>query len=565
MATMLNDRRPSSAPLLRWSLVVLFLGATAGTLHAKSYSADRFDSVIRVLPGGAIEVTETVVFRFEDGTFSHVFRELPIRRTDGIEVVSAGMDERELPLGTGTDQVEVRYRSPVRVTWRFAPTSGSTHTFTLRYIARGVVQQQAGRDVLAWRALPREHAYTIRSSAIEVSAPVSPLQRPAVEQRRVEDLTVDTADHIVRVNAQDIGKNGWVELTANYSAGAILTEPPRWQQAQIRVREFAPRWVMGAIAVGLPGLLLLVAIRQRYDAPRREPSTAAATDAPDHLPPAMAGALASNGSVSLQHAMAALFSLADSGHLTVTEGSRRFGQRTFTLKRTPHGGGRINVAPHERALLDIIFKDKHGQVDTTELSKARTHLTRHLKAFRSTIEQELTAAGLIDPERRHIHQLYGRAACVMLIVSFALLAGALPLIDRFGPWPLLIPLAMFIAALAGFVFQGTTTPLSNEGVRRRDRWLAYQKHLNEVARSKAHLRIPSPAHLLPLAVALGLASAWSKLIKNYPTATPSWFHAVSSSGDDAAFPAFIAAGAVHSSGHGGGAGGAAGGGASGAG
>ncbi len=30
---------------------------------------------------------------------------------------------------------------------------------------------------------------------------------------------------------------------------------------------------MGAIAVGLAGMLLLVAIRQRYDAPRREPST----------------------------------------------------------------------------------------------------------------------------------------------------------------------------------------------------------------------------------------------------------------------------------------------------
>jgi uncharacterized protein (TIGR04222 family) len=321
---------------------------------------------------------------------------------------------------------------------------------------------------------------------------------------------------------------------------------------------------MGAIAVGLSGLLLLVAIRQRYDAPRREPSSSEATDAPDQLPPAMAGALASNGSVGLQHAMAALFSLADSGHLTVTEGSRRFGQRTFTLKRTPHGGGH-NAAPHERALLDVIFKDKHGRVDTTELSKARTHLMRNLKTFRSAVEQELTAAGLIDPERRHIHQLYGRAACVMLVVSFALLAGTLALIAQFGPWPLLIPLAMFIAALAGFVFQGTTTPLSNEGVRRRDRWLAYQKHLNEVARSKAPLRIPSPARLLPLAVALGLASAWSKLIKNYPTATPSWFHAVSSSGDNAAFPAFIAAGAAHSSGHGGGAGGAAGGGASGAG
>ena len=147
---------------------------------------------------------------------------------------------------------------------------------------------------------------------------------------------------------------------------------------QIKAREFAPRWAMGAIAVGLAGMLLLVAIRQRYDAPRREPSTAVATDVPDQLPPAMAGALAANGAVSVQHAMAALFALADRGHVSVAEGSRRFGQRTFTLKRMAKSG---RVAPHEQTLLDVIFRDKHGAVDTTDLSKARTQLTRGFRAF----------------------------------------------------------------------------------------------------------------------------------------------------------------------------------------
>ncbi len=559
---MLNDRRTASA-LLRVSMVALLIVVAAGTLDAKSYTAERFDSAIRVLPGGDIEVDETLVLRFVDGTFTEVFRELPTRHTDGIEVISARLDERDLPFGNGVNQLEVRNRSQVRAIWRFAPTSGSTHTFTLRYLVRGVVQQLDGRDVLAWRALPREHAYTIGSSTIEVSAPAEVLQRPDVAQRRVDDFTVDTSDRLVRINAQDIGRNGWIELRASYPAGAIVSGPPRWQQQQIRAREFAPRWVMGAIAVGFAGLLVLIAIRQRYDAPRREPSTAVATEAPDRLPPAMAGALASNGAVNAQHAMAALFSLADRGHLSVTEGSRRFGQRTFTLKRTARAG---HLAQHERTLLDVIFKDKRGPVDTTDLSKARTQLTKGFPAFRDAIEQELTAAGLIDAERRRIHKLYGRVSIGMLFVSLALLGGVVVLVNQFGPWPLLIPLGMFVAAISGFVFQGATTPLSNEGVRRRDRWLAYQKHLNEVARSKAHLRIDSPAHVLPVAVALGLASAWSKLIKNHPTAAPAWFHAVSASGDHTAFPAFIAAGAVTGHGHGGGVagGGAAGGGASGA-
>ncbi len=84
-------------------MVALLIVVAAGTLDAKSYTAERFDSLIRVLPGGAIEVTETIVFTFEDGTFTYVFRELPTRRTDGIEVISARMDERDLPFGNGVE------------------------------------------------------------------------------------------------------------------------------------------------------------------------------------------------------------------------------------------------------------------------------------------------------------------------------------------------------------------------------------------------------------------------------------------------------------------------------
>ena len=74
MATTLNDRRTGNA-WLRWlSMVALLIVVAAGTLDAKSYTAERFDSLIRVLPGGAIEVTETIVFTFEDGTFTYVFR-----------------------------------------------------------------------------------------------------------------------------------------------------------------------------------------------------------------------------------------------------------------------------------------------------------------------------------------------------------------------------------------------------------------------------------------------------------------------------------------------------------
>ena len=83
-----------------------------------------------------------------------------------------------------------------------------------------------------------------------------------------------------------------------------------------------------------------------------------------------------------------------------------------------------------------------------------------------------------------------------------------------------------------------------------------------------HLTSDSPSRLLPFAVALGLAAAWSKFLKNHPVGVPPWFRALAVSGDDGGFPAFIAAGGAGAdggAGGGAGAGGAAGGGGSGAG
>lgn len=111
---------------------ILLAAACARPAFAKSYSADRFDSTVRVLPDGTLEVTEMVAFRFQDGTFREVFREIPARRTDGIEVVRAEMQGQPLPFGTesGTAEVQQR-RTRVRVVWRFRPIENVTRTFIL--------------------------------------------------------------------------------------------------------------------------------------------------------------------------------------------------------------------------------------------------------------------------------------------------------------------------------------------------------------------------------------------------------------------------------------------------
>src|SRR5687767_8908898 len=98
----------SFMPVRSLLICIVLMASLAGAADAKDYSAERFDARIEVLRGGTIRVTEEVLVRFESGTFTQFYREIPSGRTDGLEIVSASMDGAVLPPGDGPGQVEVR-------------------------------------------------------------------------------------------------------------------------------------------------------------------------------------------------------------------------------------------------------------------------------------------------------------------------------------------------------------------------------------------------------------------------------------------------------------------------
>jgi hypothetical protein len=541
--------------------VLLFL-VSATPAAAKSYSAERFDAHIRVLPGGNIEVTETVVFRFADGTFQHVFREIPTRRTDGVEVVRATMDGRVLPFGGGTDEVEVRHGSPVRVQWRFGPRSGTSHVFVLNYLVRGVVRQERDRDVLEWVALPAKHDYQIAASHVFVEAPAPLAGAPDIDTRRVESFEVEPASAQVEVISRQIRRNGWVRTRLSFAGGAVLAAAPLWQQRQQHTAALAPRWGAAAMIVFAAGLGLLLVARQRYAGPPHDPGVPSQTynAPPDRLRPALAGALSSNGSVSLQHAMATFFALADRGAVAVIEEPKRWGQRRFVVHRKDAAGA---LTPEETVLLELAFRSSDRQ-EEIPLTKAHTSIQSGMHKFRTVVRNELNAQGLIDHDRMQVRSTLSRWSLLLLLLAIALaVVGALT-VRQFGGWPLLIPAALGAAALVGSILSTTVTPLSNEGFRRAKEWRAYGRYLKDVTRDRVAFQ-DSLASILPFAVALGLAGAWATLVKRFPDAIPPWFRGIAAA-DDGAYAAFIATGGAGDGGAGAaGAGGAAGGGASGAG
>jgi hypothetical protein len=547
----------------------LFVAAFAQPAAAKSYSADRFDSIVRVLPDGSLDVTETVVFRFIDGTFKEVFREVPVRRTDGIDVVRAEIDGQAMPFGSELGTVSVRQTNGrIRVVWRFRPVEHVTRTFVLNYRVRGVVRQERDADVLVWRTTPHEHAYRIESSTARFELPVQPHRPPGVTTRKTGAHQVATNGTVVEITTEQIAANGWVDAGFRFPARSVAGVAALWQQRAAEINASAPKWIAAAGLVFTTGLILLIAWRQGYDAPPAE-SLSNGLDfeqPPDGLSPGLSGVVAANGSAALEHAMASIFSLAERGVLVIEEEPRgMLGTRKFEITRRAGAGP---LLPHEEQILEAMFRDRSGSTQTVTLDKARSRLTTRWSQVAKAFKAELGAAGFLNEGRWALRRRYRLSAVAFIALAVIGLAPVIPLIGRFGPWPLLIPAALLAAGLTSLIVGATITVLSDEGVRRARRWRDYKKYLRLVASGKKSSLGASLARSLPYAVTLGLASAWAKFLKTQPQLAPPWFRALpTSAADSAAFVAFVAyGGAGASSGaHGGAGGGAAGGGGSGAG
>jgi predicted membrane protein DUF2207 len=543
---------------------VLTTGFT-GVAHAKDYSAERFDARVELLRGGALRVTERVLVRFESGTFTQFSREIPGRLTDGIEVVSASMDGAVLPAGEGPGQVQIRNSSRTRITWRFPKVSGSSHLFELTYVVRGAIRQTEDADVMAWPALPRQHAYRIASSTIDMALPGVPAEPPSLEVRRAGASSVAVEGTEVRIRARDIRANGWVEVSIRLPRGSLIDAPPQWQQRERAIGQSAPIWMIGATAILIAGLMVIFGVRQGYDAPPRDGTAATAGPVlPDTLPPALAGALVSNGSPRLEHAMAALFSLADRGEVTIEEQPRSLGQSNFVVTRTR---ARSALAVHEQHALDVVFAGKNGPERSVGLGKARSRLTRHFKKFSTAVVGEMAAAGLMDEDRKDVRKRFLGIGVIALIAACVTPLGAVFTFDDYGGWPLLVPVALAVVGVAALICYTAHTPLSNSAVRRAELWRGFRHYLREIARDRQ--TSPSDSTMrqwLPFAVATGLAPAWATYLKRHRGGAPRWFHALADGDSGRAFAAFVGVGgAGHSSGaHEDGGGRAAGGGSSGA-
>lgn len=554
----LSLRTPRDRPGHPWFLlVVLLLWVPSTALAAPgNYKAQRFDVLARAARGDLV-VTESIVFEFQSGTFTKVWRDIPASRTDGIQILDASMDGVAMTPGAGPGHVTISGRNRVRVEWQFAETSASVHRFDLHYIARGVVYQDGGADVVRWRALPAEHRYRIDASRIQFEPAEARVAPP--EAHRVGSVTVHPSSEAVSIEASGIQSDGWIVAELRYPAGTLTQAQPDWYVRQAGAVALAPKWAMAGGAIFIAAILLASIIRGGYPAPGGIANETLASEPPQPLPVALAAVLAARGRMSSHQGMGTLLDLADRGVLTIREVPGVLGVRGYEVCQVT---GSHDLDAHETEALTIAFG---GRGDDVSLAKARGRLARQARRFSHAVNGDLAALGLLDPVRKAARDRLTAVAFGMLLLGALGMVAASPLIPRYEAWPFLLPAGLMAAGIVSIIIAASMTPLSDQGLVEAARWRGFKRHLKTLAsnRDEADARVV-PSRWIVYAVALGLGSYWSRHLKRHPGVVPPWF--LAAGGDDgAAFAVFVGSHAASGTGGGATGGGAAGGGGSGAG
>lgn len=544
--------------------VCLMLGVAS--LHAaKDHVAERYDIRAEVRPDGSLDVVEEIAFRFTGGEYTFVNREIPSDETDGVEILSASMDGRELTWGDETGQIEVDYgRRRVRLKWRFEPTRDRTHVFMLRYRLAGVVQHGNGEDWFRWLPFPSRFDYPIEQGRVALSwlPEAELLRQPGVEG---PVASMSPAANGYEVTVADYRQRGPdVLLTTRFQSGTFRTVEPQWQRDGRRADQMSTAFMAGAAMIIAATILALLIFFLKFKRDRHETIGPGqrVTAPPDGLAPALAGSIL-HGRISTMgpQLLAVVFDLAARGAIAIEEQAAQgvLRKTRFIVRR----GSAVALAPHEQFVMDRLFKDSA----TPRLDKAMRALATKVGPFGKAVKAELAAMGFIDRERVDGAKALMIAGAVVMGLALAMGLGLVVTNLRVGNASLLVPAAFFASGLTMVLVGAGFSTLTSRGAASAARWRAYRTHLKSQLRDT---RLPSTAaeagRLLPFAAALGLGQAWQRALKKSPgAAVPAWLHTLNQGGGHAALIVLLSSTSSSTGGSVGGGSGAAGGGSSSAG
>ena len=147
-------------------LTLLLLVAPAAIAQDKSLTWERFDVDITVNQDGTFDVCEHQQIRFDEGTFTFGYRDIPGNNLGALDVYSVTDASGHTYTQAGGD-----YRYTVEsngggavVRWYFPTKSRETETFTLCYVVYEGLRFYPGNNQVWWKAVYADRAFPVLES-----------------------------------------------------------------------------------------------------------------------------------------------------------------------------------------------------------------------------------------------------------------------------------------------------------------------------------------------------------------------------------------------------------------
>jgi uncharacterized membrane protein YgcG len=510
---------------LRWvsGILILLLGlfGPVSGLHAQSSSlvAERFDVELHVRSDGTLEVVERQAIRFL-GTFRRGFREIPLRRTEGITILEVGEEGhpyRRASTGEPFTYTVEEGAEAVTVRWFFPPTTNARRTFYLRYQVRGAIRRYAAGDQLWWNPLPAEHAYEIRESAVTVYLPPGAIAQRIAAYGPADGIA-EEGGQVVRFQARrPLAPDESFEVRVQFPHGILPPEPPAWQVWEDRL----PLYNLALLIVGLfvlaAGPALAVGVWARWG---RDPYIGSGpdlrTEPPFPDPPGLVGVLLDERA-DLRDILATVVDLARRGVLTIEEIREGFA-RDFRLRRT---GSEAELQPFERLLVQALFD---GSTER-RLRDLRHRFFRRLPELEAALYRAVVQAGWFSarPDRvRDAYRIPGVLAGGLAVLT-GILAAQESARGLWGIWAIAVGLGG--TALAWFLIAPHMPRRTRKGAERAAQWRAFARGLRELRKMAPEEASARLEQYLPYAIAFGMERRflrqWQEIAPDLPP--PPWY------------------------------------------
>lgn len=456
---------------MAWGRLMLAVGLLVGFWPAngaangaaKEYGIPSYEVTLRLLENGSYHVTETIHYRFRQGSFTYAFRTIP---TEDIRDLSL-IDVRSP--NTSITQAKKRFTGKEwRIRWEY-PERTEPATFVLEYRVESALFEQGDRNLIDWDVVGPQWSVPVRKVAAKVRIPRHLAPGPEAIEGKPEGAVAAEYKHWEIRFSRD--------RVAPGDRFRIKVWLPKFMEAESTGPALgALPWILfwGFLAF-LPGVYPGIRTVLRT-MPGAGPPRGPVTDPPE-LPPGDAAVLQGGTTDGKRGYVAALFTLAQKGHLTFKH--RKKGWFPVRWTKVDYELHPTEDAEHT-GLESAVVQRLRGEKDLKKAGKALRPDTHLLQEAR----ERLIQAGLLADRRSRSLTHLLKALGAAHLTGFTLLGGLVTgnLLYSLIPAGFALGLAVGWGAVAAQRY-----PYTAEGARARERLRSFLRglrhNLQETARS----------------------------------------------------------------------------------